>query len=94
MRYLSLVDEFGQRNICVVAKNVNILETVGGAILEFDAEEVTEVGGLSSAQLDGNSGSVVGYDHEDEYIFKSQEATHTDALQLWVLIDNASLVEE
>ena len=60
--HLSSVDELGQRNVCVVAKDVVFVERTGSAILELDAEEVAKVGRWSSAQFDGNSRGVVGYD--------------------------------
>lgn len=44
----------------MVAENVNILEGAGGAVLELDAEEVTEVRRGSAAELNGESRGVVG----------------------------------
>lgn len=43
----------------MVAENVEVLEAVRGSVLEFDSEEVAEVWGRSSAELDGDGGSVV-----------------------------------
>jgi hypothetical protein len=59
--YLSPVDELGQRDVCVVAKDMVILEALCGSVLELDAEEVAKIGGRSSAQLNGKSRSVVSY---------------------------------
>ena len=58
--YLGSVDELSQRDVCVMAKDVEILEPFGSAVLELDADEVAEVRGRSSAQLNGNCGGVVG----------------------------------
>ena len=44
----------------MVAENVNILKGTGGAVLELEAEEVTEVGGRATAQLNSKSRGVVG----------------------------------
>jgi len=55
---LSAVDELGQGDVSV-AEDVNIAEGPG-SVLELDAEEVTDVGGRTTAQLNGNGGSVVG----------------------------------
>lgn len=45
----------------MVAENVEVLEAVSGSVLEFDSEEVAEVRGRSSTELDGDGGSVVSY---------------------------------
>lgn len=45
----------------MVAENVEVLEAVSGSVLEFDSEEVAEVWGRPSAELDGDGGSVVSY---------------------------------
>lgn len=58
--YLGTVDELSQRDISVVAENVNILEEARGAVLELDAEEVTEVRRGSAAELNGKCRGVVG----------------------------------
>lgn len=58
--YLGAVDELSQGDISVVAENVNILKGAGGAVLELDAEEVTEVRRGSAAELNGESRGVVG----------------------------------
>jgi len=57
---LSTVDELSQRDICVVTEDVDVLEAVRGTVLEFDAEEVAEIGGRSTAQLNSNGRCVVG----------------------------------
>lgn len=58
--YLSTVDEFGQRNIGVVAKDVDILKVSGGSILELDAEEVANIGGRATAELNGDGRGKIG----------------------------------
>lgn len=58
--YLGAVDEFGEGDVSVVAKDVNVFESSGGTVLESDAEEVTDVGGRATAELDSNGGGVVG----------------------------------
>lgn len=57
---LCSVDEFGQRDVSVVAKDMNILESPG-AVLELDAKEVADIRGRATAELNGESGCVIGY---------------------------------
>jgi hypothetical protein len=52
--HLSTVDEFGQGDVSVVAKDVDVLEVGAGAVLEFDAEEVADIRGSATAELNGN----------------------------------------
>lgn len=52
--YLSAVNEFGQGDIGVVTKDVEVLEVSIGSILEPDAEEVADIGGRAAAELNGN----------------------------------------
>jgi hypothetical protein len=58
--YLSSVNEFSQRNVCVVAECMEVFEVLSGSILEFNSEEIAEVWGRSSSELDSDSGSIVG----------------------------------
>jgi hypothetical protein len=59
--YLGTVDELGQRNIGMVSKNMDILETACGAILELDAQEVTDIRRRTTAEFNGKSGCVISY---------------------------------
>lgn len=38
--YLNAVDEFGQRDIAIVAKNVDGTEVIIGPVLELEAQEI------------------------------------------------------
>ena len=60
MTNLSAVDELGQRDISVVAKDMDILEVAGSSVPELDAEEVTDIRRRAAAELDGDGGGVVG----------------------------------
>lgn len=57
---LSAVDELSQRDISMVAEDVDITELVG-SVLELDAEEVADVGGRAAAELNGNGRGKVGF---------------------------------
>lgn len=59
--HLSTVDEFGQGDVSVVAKDVDVVELGAGAVLEFDAEEVADVRGRAAAELNGNGGGEVSW---------------------------------
>ena len=48
----------------MVTKDVDILE-VGGAVLEPEADKVTDVGGRATTELNGKSRGVVGCRKED-----------------------------
>jgi hypothetical protein len=52
--HLSTVDELGQGDVSVVAKDVDVLEVGAGAVLEFNAEEVADIRGRATAELNGN----------------------------------------
>lgn len=58
--YLSAVDELSQGDVSVVAEDVDILEMGIGSVLEFDAEEVTNIRGRATAELNSDSGRVLG----------------------------------
>jgi len=60
MTDLGAVDELGQGNICMVSEDVEIVEAVCGTVPEFDADEVTEVGRVATAELDDQGRRVVG----------------------------------
>jgi hypothetical protein len=65
---LSAVDELSQRDISVVAEDVDIVELVG-SVLEFDAEEVADVGRRAAAELNSNGRGKVGFrQHELDII--------------------------
>ena len=59
--YLGAVDELGQRDVCVVAKDVDVLPVASGSVLEAESEEVTDIGGRATAELDSQSRAVVGW---------------------------------
>jgi hypothetical protein len=56
---LDLVNELGDRDVCLVAKSVVGLEVVVGAVLELDPQEVTVLRRGSAADLKGGGRSVV-----------------------------------
>lgn len=57
---LSTIDELGQRDISIVAEDVDILE-LAGSVPESDAEEVTDIRGRAAAELDSHGRGEVGY---------------------------------
>jgi hypothetical protein len=59
-----VVNELGNGNVCIVAKDVDILE-VGRAVLEPEADKVTDVGGRATTEVNGKSSGVVGCWKED-----------------------------
>ncbi len=58
--HLGAVDEFGQGDVRVVAKDVDVLEVAGGSVLDLEAEEVSDIGGRAAAEFNGEGGCVVG----------------------------------
>jgi hypothetical protein len=60
--YLSTVDEFSQGDIGMVAKDMDILETACGAILEFDAQEVANIRRRATAEFNSQRRSVISYE--------------------------------
>jgi len=59
-RVLGTVDELGQGDVSVVAEDMDLFEGLGGSVLELNAEEVTEIGGRATAELNDEGGSKVG----------------------------------
>lgn len=58
---LGAVDELGERDVAIVAEDVERLEvTVRGTVLELEAEVVTRVGVRAPAELDREGGRKVG----------------------------------
>ena len=57
--YLYSVDKFGQGDVLMVVKNMEIFETPG-TVLELDVQEVTDIRGRASAKLNCDSGCVIG----------------------------------
>jgi len=53
--YLGLVDELGKRNVRVSFVDVDGLEGRPGSVLEAESEEVTEIRGRTSAELNCES---------------------------------------
>jgi hypothetical protein len=45
----------------VVAKDVDVLPVARGTVLEAEAEEVADIRGSTTAELNGESGAVVGW---------------------------------
>jgi len=58
--YLGTVDELGQGDIRTVTEDMDVLPRLGGAVLEAEADEVTDIGGRAAAELDSKSRRVVG----------------------------------
>jgi hypothetical protein len=74
---------------------MDVLEIACGAILELDAQEVTDVRRRTTAEFDGKSRSVAGCIQEGQRaVLWSISKSLTNASHLWVLLDNTSLVEE
>jgi hypothetical protein len=71
-----------------------ILETLCGSVLEFDAKEIAKIRRRSSAQLDGESRGVVSYGIAMSTCVCKIGGKHTNALEIRVVLDDASLVEE
>ena len=57
---LSAVDELGQGDVGLVAKDVDVVPRVGGAVLETETQEVANVRGRAAAELNGDGRGVVG----------------------------------
>lgn len=58
--YLGAVDEFGQWDVGVVAKDIDVFEVAGGSVLDLEAKEVTDIGGRAAAEFNGKGRCVVG----------------------------------
>lgn len=58
---LCTVDEFGEGNVSMVAEDMDIAEASRSSIPETDAEEVTDIGGGTAAELNSDGRSVVGH---------------------------------
>lgn len=92
--HLSTVDELGQGDVSVVAKDVDVLELGVGAVLEFDAEEVADIRGRATAELNGNGRGEVSWRKCVLALFYNDTGLHTDASEFWVFRGDASLMEE
>ena len=46
----------------MVTKDVDVIEALGSAILESDAEEIADIGRRAAAELNGDGRGVVGYE--------------------------------
>ena len=60
MTDLSTVDELGQGDVGLVAEDVDIMPGVVGTVLEAEAQEVTDIGGRATAELNSDGRGVVG----------------------------------
>jgi hypothetical protein len=60
LKYLSAVNELGQRDISVMAKDVNILEIRMSSVLELNAKEVADIRGRTTAKFNSDGRGVVG----------------------------------
>ena len=59
--YLGFVDEFGQRDIIFMSEHMDSLECAAATVHELETEEFTVFGRSTSAKLNNESRSVVGY---------------------------------
>lgn len=59
-KYLDAVNEFGQRNVGPVTKDVDGAEVFIGPVLELEAQKVPVIRKRAAAQLDNHSGRKVG----------------------------------
>lgn len=59
--YLGTVDELGQGDISTVTEDVDVVPGARSAVLELEADKVTDIGGRATAELDGKGRGVVGY---------------------------------
>lgn len=59
-KYLNAINEFGQRDVAFVFKDVDIVEVLVSPVLEFEAQKVSVVGERATTQLDDESGGEVG----------------------------------
>jgi hypothetical protein len=80
---LSTVDELSQGDIRLVAEDVNILEVGVGSVLELDAEEVAEVGGITTAELNDDGRRVVG--DSLEFGVLVSDASHVEERDEWLV---------
>jgi hypothetical protein len=60
LTHLSAVDELGQGDVGLVAEDVDVVPSVGSAVLETETQEVANVRGRAAAELNGDGRGVVG----------------------------------
>ena len=60
LTYLGTVDELGQGDIRAVAESVDVLPEARGAVLEPEADKVTDIRGRTAAELNSEGRGVVG----------------------------------
>jgi hypothetical protein len=59
-KYLNAINEFGQRDVAFVFKDMDRVEIFVGPVLEFEAQKVAVVGERATTQLDDESRREVG----------------------------------
>ena len=74
--YLETVDELGQRDILTVTEDVDGAELLVGTVLELEPQELASIGGRSTAELNGESRAIVGYERVRYSSARNVEVTH------------------